>query len=379
MTYLFISGMFRSGTTLLSRMINTHTRVACASDPLRPLFNSFRYTAAGKKYQAQHDRFEPLADYIDQPDLLATILGADLNTPIDFPGQKLLDLIQKSARPYSGLWADSLKMPDLKDSYAQWLHHCLEHVRSIYGVSGTKDIIAFKEVWATEMVPCFHRLFENAKSLIIVRDPRDVAASKKKTENQYPFFFMARQWRKLAFLANRMAHVYPKKVKTIKYEDLVSSPESVITEICDFITVPFETELLNPLNYKDGDNLPWKQNTSYMPKEKQTINRASVGKWKTILDEQELSLIELICYDMMKKWGYSPSLSLNELLHAPVSEFKRLPQSSLAEWIRPYSFDQSLDFDAQLLFEKSRAAFLKQGSNLSDQDRLIMQTVSSGQ
>jgi len=41
-TILFISGMFRSGTTLLARMLNAHSHIVLASDPLFEFFKSFR-------------------------------------------------------------------------------------------------------------------------------------------------------------------------------------------------------------------------------------------------------------------------------------------------------------------------------------------------
>jgi len=42
MNSFFITGMFRSGTTLISRMFQSHPEIACASDPYAPLFKEFR-------------------------------------------------------------------------------------------------------------------------------------------------------------------------------------------------------------------------------------------------------------------------------------------------------------------------------------------------
>ena len=42
MKTFFITGMFRSGTTLVSRMFHSHPEIACASDPFAPVFKMFR-------------------------------------------------------------------------------------------------------------------------------------------------------------------------------------------------------------------------------------------------------------------------------------------------------------------------------------------------
>ncbi|MFW6289777.1 MAG: sulfotransferase [Mariniphaga sp.] len=62
MENFFITGMFRSGTTLLARMLNTHKDIACASDPFRPFFNCFRDYIA-KEIDVQVNPYDPLGSY----------------------------------------------------------------------------------------------------------------------------------------------------------------------------------------------------------------------------------------------------------------------------------------------------------------------------
>ena len=38
---VFIFGLYRSGTTLVSRLLNGDSRIASASDPIRPFFNAY--------------------------------------------------------------------------------------------------------------------------------------------------------------------------------------------------------------------------------------------------------------------------------------------------------------------------------------------------
>ena len=48
MQRLYVTGMFRSGTTTLSRALNTHPEIAFASDPFLDLFKILRSDVAAE-------------------------------------------------------------------------------------------------------------------------------------------------------------------------------------------------------------------------------------------------------------------------------------------------------------------------------------------
>ena len=63
-TYLLASGIFRSGTTWLARALNANKNISFESDPIAPLFNSFRYDVAKQFNKNKNiNRFSPLDDY----------------------------------------------------------------------------------------------------------------------------------------------------------------------------------------------------------------------------------------------------------------------------------------------------------------------------
>ena len=41
--FFIVTGIFRSGTTWLARALNSHPQISFESDPIAPIFNSFRY------------------------------------------------------------------------------------------------------------------------------------------------------------------------------------------------------------------------------------------------------------------------------------------------------------------------------------------------
>ena len=49
MKTIFISGMYRSGTTFLSKLINSNNQIECVSDPYAPIFKFLRNKLISKK------------------------------------------------------------------------------------------------------------------------------------------------------------------------------------------------------------------------------------------------------------------------------------------------------------------------------------------
>ena len=79
---VFITGVARSGTTLLAKMLNAHPAVRVASDPLFPFFHSLRNAliqrGAGPEVLAEFDPTMPIGDYYLRrhgPKIVDAVLG----------------------------------------------------------------------------------------------------------------------------------------------------------------------------------------------------------------------------------------------------------------------------------------------------------------
>jgi len=373
--FVFVTGMFRSGTTLIARMLNTHSQIVCASDPLRPLFNSYRYSIADHDYRRAHSRFGPLDDYfLSHKSLLNKILNADFNIIADGDHKELLENIKESAMPFSGLWAASLDSNLEFSGYKELMDHAIGHINTTYGSNKNASVIAFKEVWATEFAPAFLRSYPDSKAVIIIRDPRAVVSSNIASGRKYPIFFLARQWRKLSFVTHSMQKNFKDDLHVIEYEDLIKDPELEVRKLTDFIGVPFEEDLLDISKYFDGNNERWKQNTNYNHEAKLTINSDSLERWRSILQEPDTLLIELICRDWMETFGYECSCQIDTLLTKQFNEFRQWPTDELAEWIKPYSFDEDDEtFSTEVLKEKMRLKFAYGGNLLTNDESFALQ------
>lgn len=348
--------MFRSGTTLLARLLNVHPAIVCASDPMRPLVNSFRYDISNERYQNLHKRFDPLDDYfIHNTDLLEKMLQSDLDKSLGCAPCDLLSAVKNRAEDFSGIYSQSMNLSQNLSTYHESVAYLLGLIEKCYGEDRNTRVIAFKEVWSNEFYPALKRNFPDAKCLLILRDPRAIVASKNATGEPYPCAFMGRQWRKLACLSSYLKKHYPEDVLILNYEQLVQNPEESIRVICRLAGVDFVPELLDGSLYKDGWNKEWKQNSSFAISSSQGINPGTIEKWKTLLCREEIATIELFTHDWMQIFGYQPQNSLETLFELEIGSYKRYRNGELAEWIRPFSFDEDNDkLESSIMLEKLR-------------------------
>lgn len=337
---LFISGMFRSGTTLVARMLHTHDNIACASDPFRPFFNCLRDSVA-RDVGASVDEFDPLGDYFaDQTEI--ELFDAVQQTTLDrqFPddvGDELYERIISHAEPFSPKITsrlDAIQDETFRDVYDDlW-----SYVPAAYGEKN-EQWEATKEVWTTEFTPVLARAYPDSKFIHIVRDPRAVCASKNvRQDAKYPWLFLVRQWRKLAILSNQYNSQFQDRVRVIRYEDLVTSPQDTVTNICEFLGIGVDRRLLDPSNFVDGAGEQWLQNTSYEGS-KASFNTDSVDKWKDVLTNREIKYIEQLSHPEMRLYDYVPETSQFGLSDDLIFDPPRVPREELADWITEYYGD----------------------------------------
>lgn len=382
MKFLFITGMFRSGTTLLAKMMDAHPQISFASDPYRPLFNDFRDLIAEKNnLLGKHPRQAPLGDYFfddENLELMKKIQQADFNFPLPEERlERLIPVMADRAAPFS-LFI-SKKMGKVRGrTYKELYESMMELVHECYGKKDAK-VIGSKEVWCNEFTPVLLKTFPKMKIIHVIRDPRAVSASRKKLvegEN-YPWLFLCRQWRKLAIFTRFFSNHedYKNSLLVLKYEELVSNPQKASQRICQFLEVDFSEEMVNAQQFRDGDGSPWQANSSYQPEG--TISTSFIEKWRQALTPEEIRYIELLCYPEMDLFGY-------EVIHNDVKDFSFqdvwdpmiVPESQLANWIRPFSDTRFLSNVNELMKEYFRRKLLTMSEEeISKIDRRIFEAM----
>jgi hypothetical protein len=337
---LFIMGMFRSGTTLLGRMLHAHDAIVCASDPFRPFFNAFRDDVA-REIDVSVDDFDPLEEYfVDREGIEVYEAVREASLDRSFPDEvrePLHERLLSRAEPFSPKITERLDAVQ-GETFREVYDDLWTYVPDAYG-DGHEPWEATKEVWTTEFTPVLARAYPESKFVHVVRDPRAVCASKNvQKETKYPWLFLIRQWRKLAILSHLYDDRLADRVYVVRYEDLVRSPRDTAVGICEFLGIDLDERILDPSNFVDGAGDQWLQNTSY-EESSTSFDTSSVDKWERTLTDRQVEFIEQLTYPEMFRYGYEPRTGRYGLADELMFDPPRVPTAELAEWITAYYSD----------------------------------------
>ena len=260
-------------------------------------------------------------DFVDEMFLMCPRwLHKDLQTNIrqrvgrlDSPGarEQLIDLLY-SGVPYGWLWSEVDSQLD-RDELDKELGHAELSLRSIFeailvvharmrGKSGhgAKFPVHYSQ---TQILLDW---FPNCRLIHTTRDPRAVYASQSvkylrddqgvvsrsiDRSKQFVHINIQTTWtasvhRQLKDLPN---------YRLVRYEDVICDTRRVLEELCEFLEVPFSTEMLNPLQY----------GSSFSEFEsKRGIDRSALDRWRTTIAPLTARSMELAHRGAFRDLGY---------------------------------------------------------------------------
>ena len=153
--------------------------------------------------------------------------------------------------------------------------------------------------------------------LEIVRDPRDILASKKsrkdtawsdklppdrrarrRLDQSFDPLWDSLSWKSAVRAGTSGRRSMPGRWTRIRYEDLVADPRGVTKLVCDALDLTFDTRLLDvsrgiPANFDErqsGDR---------------GVAATSIGRWRDVLTSTELAVCRLACRHEMEALGYA--------------------------------------------------------------------------
>lgn len=347
MTPLLVTGMFRSGTTLLGRMLQAHPRIAFTCDIYLPFFHSFRMKLAAKHGITTDHRFAPVDRYFyptqeyyfssEEAGLFRAILKDNFDHRVPEGELAVLrDMIHRYGIDYSPRVAEAVGTELRGDTYEE-LFRCMVALVARSYPKESPSLVGFKDVWPDEFVPAGLRTFPELKVIQILRDPRAVCASKRASRTRpYPWLFLVRRWRKHALLFWLYSD-YPNSVLRLRYEELVAQPEATARRVCAFLGVEFHVAMVTPSEFLDGFGRRWIQNSTYSQRG-ESFTTTSTDRWVSVLSEAERFLIETTCRCEMQMTGYGvPSLDL-ERFRSLVEDPPVVPYEELSPWVQSYPY-----------------------------------------
>lgn len=170
--------------------------------------------------------------------------------------------------------------------------------------------------------------FSEIKVIVLVRDPRDVYCSVRKTAfascfNPVAFGYEWTERMAAACAAERFLGA--DGVTFVRYEDLVNNPGSILRAVCSFLGIPFDSRMVRFHESKAAAD------TALQPHHRSLVRPVfsdSVGKHRTILKEQDRAIIEAICGAQMRAFGYPLEASVPVYL-SNVSRYAYLARNFL--------------------------------------------------
>lgn len=285
MSGIFVTGMQRSGTTLLDKLLGL------LSQPFPLLF-----------VDAKRTFLEGLGWMERYP--LAPLFLENRYRPEDFT--RFLASFRWDSRRLASLFAE---MEGFSGQYYRWEPSLLAQLLPSLDGSDLATVVArlcrssgelcgFKETTCEEFLPYF---LERGCGLLLLRDPRDVLASlnggrgEEFAGKRKPTLFNLRQWRKsVAFALALQRHP---RFLALRYEDLVTRTQEQLDRIA---------QLLGMAADFDADLPDWSGNSSHVVH--RGIGTGSVGTYMERLSPEVIAFIEAACHPEMRLLGYEISL-----------------------------------------------------------------------
>lgn len=330
---LIVTGCYRSGTTLLEKLLHAHSEICVASQPFPVLY--FQAKNAFLKSRDLTRRY-PLDHLFNETDYSNTDFCeflAEYRFDCDSLGRLFDDLTQYER----GLW--TREVLTLRDrirpgTFLEVSAQLLEELAGIFGKM-TAKYRGGKEILVEEFLPFL--LSNGYRALLIIRDPRDMIASldfrerDNLTGDHRPLLYSLRVWRKsVAFAIALQSH---SGFYWLRYEDLVATPAAKLGEIATHLEVGDFPETLLHEHLRGQDGTVWSGNSSFT--DHKSISRQSVGRFHELLPAAVLRYIECVCDPEMEWLGYdrvTDSARDGECLHSFREPFGKVHEKFPADY-----------------------------------------------
>ncbi|TYA52226.1 sulfotransferase family protein [Formosa maritima] len=148
--------------------------------------------------------------------------------------------------------------------------------------------------------------FPESNFIFIVRDPRAVYASVKNLDwGANTALKLAEEWNEYAAMYFSIKKLFPERVSLVRYEDILKNAPTELKRLCDFIGVPYSSDL----NEGSGFKIPSYTSSQHSLVGK-TLDKHRIDHWKHKLNHRDILLIESKSNLMMKVFNYDPTHSI---------------------------------------------------------------------
>lgn len=306
----FIIGAGRSGTTLLTAVLNAHPNICCTPE-VKPVMTFYTPYAQQKK--------------------LSESIVTDFHYFLQLRYKAALKKKHDSGRNlFDKQWFDDLQTQLPQFSYANFAKYILLSLNPFQKNTDDIKVLIDKNPTYTFCTEELIKLYPQAKFLIAVRDYRSYYLSQKQNIDNTLFSrFLNKSaaanayfWQLHYLEINRLQQQYPQKVMLVPYEKMVSDKENLLKEICSFLDIPMNDAMIqHNQNETAQKRLQDTQNdeslNEYEKRKKENLGKTiftdRLEAWKNELTPAEISSCEAICGEIGTQFGYQPTQNISNL------------------------------------------------------------------
>ncbi len=283
MNRLFIIGIGRSGSTILSKTLGSHPD--CLDNPEIPLFSFFYKELRNNRFNSKRNH------------LVVRFINAMKRR---HPGH-----------PWHIQTEEITKIPSKLDYFSY-----LNQLSTLFTSDSASEKNAQSPKWIIDKNPVntlhahhFLKEYPQTKAIFLVRDPRANVASRIQSVNSVHgrnnhWILNAIRWKRYNRRFHHLMRDYSSQIYLLRYEQFVMHPQQTINELCAFLGLsPMkidEVATRNPSGYNESNA---RLNKKYVDLN-QPISSRAVEQWREVLDLRQQEIIESICRNEMPNFGY---------------------------------------------------------------------------
>jgi hypothetical protein len=297
---IFVVGVSRSGTTLMRRILDKHSRIGIATEN-----HYLGHLLAWEGARVYFRRVGDLSDDAAVSDLVELLYSGELQR-------------RSRLRELSPYWRWLTSRVPRQDIEAYLLasdrteRGVFEAFLRIYADRRGKAIMGEKTPAHLAYVETLLEWFPDARVVHCLRDPRAIYVSELRRRTEHAVGVPYRQLLRVPALLERFVLLqvvwawagavnrhrvlrrrYPKRYRSVRFEDLVDAPEQTLAGLCDFLGVELEPRMLEQKVTSRGALVG-----------EPGIDAAASERWRTHIGSGAKSAIELLLGRRLREMGY---------------------------------------------------------------------------
>ncbi len=305
MQYTFLMSSERSGSNLITRMIDSHS-ACCGPSPVHLLRLLLDHRA----------RYGNLRDNANW--------------------HKILEDTVALFNSKTGIWKSKWNFNQLSNAVQQrTLAALLQTIYEKEARLNGKARLFIKENHLYRYLPFIFSAIPAAKIIYLARDPRDMALSWKLSPILRGSVIRAvNVWREDQQAALQVLDwlCEQEKIHPVRYEQLVAEPENELRQICSFLEIEFEYNMLEfSRNHQTVANAECASDWKNLQK---PVMSKNFNKYRKGLSDEEIQYIEAACYREMDRLGYTRDFELAQSAGKLQEAITPLERQEKAEYLQ---------------------------------------------